>query len=744
MSSVTQFGAELQLTGQETAVDTESKVAALRAAILSLAESYGRGEIDQSAFTAALKPLQADLRANEQALKIVTAEAQKHARAFAESAAAAERLRQAEAAAAAEAQAMADAQARMAAAGDLARRAELEALAIQHETEMLAHEERQLEALDATVHRIVADQEQLTAATNQTAAAIAGETAVENAQIGALEQSIIAFNRWELEQEEARIEAAKTANALWAEDHALQSFTTDVSAATAAQGRLHGGATAAAGRMSNMQMRVQAASFAFQDFAATSGDLGMKLNSISNNIPMLLAGMGGLATVVGMTATAAIALYRNWDSVSALWEERNPFPKSAQDVETLRRELDRAKESLEKMEKAGSGNAAQLERYNELRAKTAELEAKIATEQEKQARLKKLLEAPTEEQEGRAKGFAEAVKGRGQETLDTLTGALRKDQDNYIAARRIATENAIFDIRQSGKTDAEKAELIRGEWQRFESLVNGLRRQENRPEQLAKDLMDRLAQGQQGAFDQLDRLMRETTTMFGDLRDRINRANPQLKKEWEDWFGEEQKRLEEQIKETERARKEEETAARRRRARDFAREINEGMAEYREWEKTHKDEAKQETRDEDAERKAGRERLQKSGVADQAAAAYAQARARGATPDQALDLVAQQARAYIDQQQARLPRGRRMSEDQRNLLATQIASAGRKEVNQRLVGLQGQNLGATEKLLMVGQALNADLERQAAKIRELQRAAAGLFGEVNARVGSGRNNGRGG
>lgn len=63
----------------------------------------------------------------------------------------------------------------------------------------------------------------------------------------------------------------------------------------------------------NLNQTVQSLGYAFQDFTSTSGDLGAKLNSISNNIPQLLGGLGQYAAVASLAFTGAIVAFRAFE-----------------------------------------------------------------------------------------------------------------------------------------------------------------------------------------------------------------------------------------------------------------------------------------------------------------------------------------------------------------------------------------------------------------------------------------------
>ena len=91
------------------------------------------------------------------------------------------------------------------------------------------------------------------------------------------------------------------------------------SVGTALEGGGEGGGGAGGG--GSMAQRVQSLTYAFQDFTSAGGDLGQKLNSITNNIPGILAGFGSMATGIGFLITAGVALYRNWDELTVGAEE---------------------------------------------------------------------------------------------------------------------------------------------------------------------------------------------------------------------------------------------------------------------------------------------------------------------------------------------------------------------------------------------------------------------------------------
>lgn len=207
--------------------------------------------------------------------------------------------------------------------------------------------------------------------------------------------------------------------------------------------------------MSDWQQRIQAGSFAFQDFTSTTGDLGQKLNSITNNIPQLLVGLGGIGTAIGIAATAGVALYNNWDVISSLWETRHPIPEVANDLDSLTREVKKNEEALDKLREKTALNYDELKRYQELTRKQVELEERQAQARETEANRKAHGALSNEAARTRASGFGKALDEAGG--FDAVVEGFVKSD---------AITGAITDPRQ--------VESIRRAWQKtFNDALKG-------------------------------------------------------------------------------------------------------------------------------------------------------------------------------------------------------------------------------------------------------------------------------
>jgi hypothetical protein len=190
-----------------------------------------------------------------------------------------------------------------------------------------------------------------------------------------------------------------------------------------------GGAGGAGG--GHLQERVRSLAYAFQDFASAGGDVGQKLNAITNNIPGILAGFGSLATGIGVVVTAGVALYNNWDQVVRLFEEKKPFPEAERDLHRMNEELSAAQKEMKELEKNTSLTVDELIRYNELRTTQARVEKEIADQKERQKAVAEFerAEAPGAKVEERERAaMIQAALAPEKERLATdLAGQLRRE-----------------------------------------------------------------------------------------------------------------------------------------------------------------------------------------------------------------------------------------------------------------------------------------------------------------------------
>ena len=211
----------------------------------------------------------------------------------------------------------------------------------------------------------------------------------------------------------------------------------------------------------NLRTSIVATSYAIQDFSSTTGDLGAKLNSVSNNIPQILVGLGGIGTALSVGATAAIAFYRNWDSIKSLFIDIPfEFGKATTSLSELR---DRIKELENKKVKVGA-------EYDELeKAKEAAKELVRALELAEEIRTG---QAKAERESGaRIKAAIAEAPGGGAAVVSALA-APREAELRAQAEAQAKREEAALEERARRAVEMElplNPRVIEEEWNAIQS-----------------------------------------------------------------------------------------------------------------------------------------------------------------------------------------------------------------------------------------------------------------------------------
>jgi len=284
---------------------------------------------------------------------------------------------------------------------------------------------------------------------------------------------------------------------------ALNSTAASIKAAGAA-------ARDASGSTGNFTMMVQQASYGLADFAQTSGSLGSKLMSATNNIQFMTAGLGPWGVAIGLGSVAVAALVQNWSSISSLWEERNPIPRVTDGIEGMTDAIKHNDKELKELEKQQSLSNAQLARYNELTAENAELEAKKTAEKEKQHRIDQALRQQSDEEKERTKDFNEGLDGRGKEVLSGIEETLAKKAQHRIDFERRQMEQRIQANVMSGASASEQDAFAAEQKKQFEAFAKQLKGDWSH---VARDLFDRALQGEEAAIKSIQGL----TQGFGSV-----------------------------------------------------------------------------------------------------------------------------------------------------------------------------------------------------------------------------------
>ena len=151
-----------------------------------------------------------------------------------------------------------------------------------------------------------------------------------------------------------------------------------------------GVATASAGGASgNYQQRIQGLGYAMNDFTSVQGDMSARLNAISNNMPMLLAGFGGLGLALSAILPTVGIIIKEWDKLIRAFQSQTPISDTILNVRELNKVFEAHREELDKLKALQTLTNWEQNRYNELLKITgqeeATLDAKRAAEASKKA-----------------------------------------------------------------------------------------------------------------------------------------------------------------------------------------------------------------------------------------------------------------------------------------------------------------------------------------------------------------------
>lgn len=227
-------------------------------------------------------------------------------------------------------------------------------------------------------------------------------------------------------------------NALQATDAAVQKLQADLKAGSISakdfetkclglvtiQHDLQNKLNAAKGGIANFNRELVAGQWAFQDFVSTSGDLGQKLNSITNNLPALLGKFGQLGTILSGLGVLTVAVYRNWDALMSIFGDGTKLGQVVGDLGTWETSLKAAKKELEALaESYDKSGTAMLTYQTKLQALTAEEE-----------RLQRAQEARKAFQDQQKESGDTDAKERAKELRANLTGDKLGQVTNDLAA----------------------------------------------------------------------------------------------------------------------------------------------------------------------------------------------------------------------------------------------------------------------------------------------------------------------
>lgn len=161
------------------------------------------------------------------------------------------------------------------------------------------------------------------------------------------------------------------------------------------------------------QQRIQGLGYTVNDFVSVSGDMSQRLNAIANNMPMLLAGFGGLGLALSAILPIVGLIIKQWDTISSLWEDRKPITGATESLDGMSEALKRNKQALEDLREKGSLNLSQLQEFNRLTEEGIRLEKEFTAAKETEANRKAMGPLSNERAQERAGAVKKAVKEAG-------------------------------------------------------------------------------------------------------------------------------------------------------------------------------------------------------------------------------------------------------------------------------------------------------------------------------------------
>jgi hypothetical protein len=496
-------------------------------------------------------------------------------------------------------------------------------------------------------------------------------------------------------------------------------------------------------------------------------DLQYGIGGVVNNVPLFVAALGGSAGAAGAISIVAVGinqLVKNWDSVERLFAETTALPKAADQSKALGKELETATKRMEEMEKAGHGTAEQIEEYNGLVAKTAELERQITKEKERQAELKKLdnLKDPVLESEAKERAAALA-DSFGGERKDSLIAAMAESFRLGAAAK--AKEAAAYAESLEGRFDVSPDQLaaareIRDQYaararntpQAFEANAN-----------YAKQVLAKAVGGDLDAFNLIQRQMRTTPGVFTDAQKAgIQAASPEAF-ENEDKFNSDMNILaaNAEDRKAEQARRNRNAAKAKQRYDQMQRQLDQQDREAAEAEQNRAAQAKERRdiespaikRAYDAETRS----IEAGGYVPMAEKLMAEVRAAGGAydkngrfrkmdADQQFEFVRQQVAEYMHRILGQDENGRNiranpsMGKQETWDVSTRIAAMANQDISKRMLGMSGQGLNQQQQLIGIASQMAGVVSQHQAQMAAQQQQINGLQTFVNGMASRARAN----
>ena len=254
-----------------------------------------------------------------------------------------------------------------------------------------------------------------------------------------------------------KVEAAK--KTIEAEQEAIRKLAVELKAAAISQGQFDAASIASAAKIKQATADIAAgtkAGFnpqALLEFSRAAEDAQYGVAGVVNNIPGLVAALGGSAGAAGAASLLAILLSQlvnHWGEFSSLIGYGGTFKPPIDGLTRMQEELKKARDEMEKLGKKTNLTWIELAKF-----KGAESRVKVLTENIKdQQAVDSSLEGGSEDDEKRAAGFKKALRETdGKIARNDYKAALNDQKD---------AKGQVYNFKREANSSVEDA--LRENW----------------------------------------------------------------------------------------------------------------------------------------------------------------------------------------------------------------------------------------------------------------------------------------
>lgn len=195
--------------------------------------------------------------------------------------------------------------------------------------------------------------------------------------------------------------------------------------------------------LADYRQNLTALGYTVNDFTSVQGDLSQRLNAIANNLPMLLAGFGGLGLALSALVPVIGLVIKNWDHIVEAFTGETAIIKTTGTLAEMKDTLKEVNAQVEALGKTRFESLADAEKYNKLVADQLALEKNITAEIKRQKDLAayKTIQPEKEkaDEKAGAKQLQAALATSKEEIENAVAEGLRQGASSeYLRLQKLA------------------------------------------------------------------------------------------------------------------------------------------------------------------------------------------------------------------------------------------------------------------------------------------------------------------